>query len=1013
MKNAIFVMLNLERMKQLIVACLSLLLVFSASAQTTFPVNGVQENKIGLYAFTNATVHIDHEITLEKATILIKGERIIGVGASLAVPKNAILYNLKGYHVYPGLIDIYSDYGVPEVKKPKNDDDGPQFVSNKKGAYGWNQAIKPEINAVEHFVIDKKATEKLRALGFSAVLTHQQDGVARGTGVLINLTESNEQEAIIKSKASAHYSFSKGTSTQDYPGSLMGVIALIKQTYLDAEWYAKNKEDINLSLEAWNNCQELPSFMEVADVLSILRADLLGDEFGKQYIMIGNGDEYKKAEAIKATNASFVLPLEFPKPYDVEDPFDAQLVSLADMKHWEMAPANAALLKKQGVTFAFSLHGLKDTKSFWSNLHKTVEHGLTKGDALRALTSSPAKMVNAQKDLGTISKGKFANLLITSGDLFEKGTEILQNWVQGEQHVVKTHDFTDLRGTYELKFGDQSYNLHLEGSLLKNKAKIMVDDSTNYDVTYSRKNELISLQFYAGDEGLIRLSGERTGNTWTGKGTVNDGSWTEWSATLKNAHKEEEKEEKEAAEKPEIGAIIYPFLAYGYTERPKVETILFKNATVWTNEADGILENTDVLIKNGKIAAIGKNIPANDAKIIDAKGKHLTAGIIDEHSHIAISRGVNEWTQASSAEVSIADVVNSDDVNIYRQLAGGVTAAQLLHGSANPIGGRSALIKFRWGFTPEEMKIKGADGFIKFALGENVKQSNWGDRNTVRYPQTRMGVEQVFVDYFTQALEYQEAWKTYNGLSKKEKASATPPRENKELEYVLEIINKERFITCHSYVQSEITMLMRVAEQFGFRINTFTHILEGYKVADKMKEHGAAGSTFADWWAYKYEVIDAIPYNAALLHEQGVVTGINSDDAEMGRRLNQEAAKSVKYGGMSEEEAWKMVTLNPAKMLHLDDRMGSVKVGKDADIVLWSDNPLSIYSQAEITFVDGVRHFDREKDAERRKEILAERTRLIGKMVAAKNGGAPTQKPKKKEQKLWHCDDLEGLEIEY
>ncbi|MEO1436202.1 MAG: amidohydrolase family protein, partial [Bacteroidota bacterium] len=370
-------------------------------------------------------------------------------------------------------------------------------------------------------------------------------------------------------------------------------------------------------------------------------------------------------------------------------------------------------------------------------------------------------------------------------------------------------------------------------------------------------------------------------------------------------------------------------------------------------------------------------------------------GIIDEHTHIAISRGVNEGTQNSSAEVSIADVVNSEDINIYRQLAGGVVGAQLLHGSANPIGGQSGIVKFRWGLTPEDMKIKDTAPFIKFALGENVKQSNWGDDYRTRFPQTRMGVEQVFVDKFTQAEAYAEL-----------KASGKPYRHDIEMEVLLEILQSKRFITCHSYVQSEINMLMKVAEQFGFRLNTFTHILEGYKIADKMKAHGAGGSTFSDWWAYKFEVIDAIPYNAAILNEQGVTVAINSDNAEMARRLNQEAAKTIMFGGVSEEDAWKMVTLNPAKLLHLDSHMGSIKTGKDADIVIWSDHPLSIYAQAEFTFVDGVEYFSKEKDTATRKFIQAERQRLIEKMLEHKKGGGQTRPVKGKKIHLYHCDHI-------
>jgi imidazolonepropionase-like amidohydrolase len=357
---------------------------------------------------------------------------------------------------------------------------------------------------------------------------------------------------------------------------------------------------------------------------------------------------------------------------------------------------------------------------------------------------------------------------------------------------------------------------------------------------------------------------------------------------------------------------------------------------------------------------------------------------------------VNEGTEASSAEVRIGDVINSEDINIYRQLSGGVTASQLLHGSANPIGGQSGLVKLRWGYAPEKMKIEGADGFIKFALGENVKQSNWGDKYDSRYPQTRMGVEQTYVNEFTRAREYEKALREKKNV-----------RRNLELEALVEVLNKKRFITCHSYVQSEINMLMHVADSFGFRVNTFTHILEGYKVADKMKAHGANGSTFADWWAYKYEVIDAIPYNASILDKVGVNTAINSDDAEMARRLNQEAAKTVKYGGTSEEDAWKMVTLNPAKMLHLDSHMGSIKAGKDADIVIWTDDPLSIYAVVEKTFVDGVCFYDRDKDSAKRESIKHERARLSMKMLDEKKAGAPTQDPPKKSSRLYDCKDYD------
>ena len=445
-------------------------------------------------------------------------------------------------------------------------------------------------------------------------------------------------------------------------------------------------------------------------------------------------------------------------------------------------------------------------------------------------------------------------------------------------------------------------------------------------------------------------------------------------------------------------------MEYGTETLKKQQKILIKGAKLWTLEGKGVIEKGDVLIENGKIIEVGEEISTNDKniKIIDGNGMHLTPGIIDEHSHIALF-GVNEGSQSNTAEVRMKDVVNSEDVNIYRQLAGGVTTSQLLHGSANAIGGQSAIVKFRWGSSPEEMIIKEADEYIKFALGENVKRSRAS--SSTRFPDTRMGVEQVFVDAFNKARIYENKWKKYNSLTKKEKLNAIIPRKDIELEALSQILNSKMHITCHSYVQSEINMLMKVAEKFNFKVNTFTHILEGYKVADIMAGHGAGGASFADWWAFKNEVKEAIPYNAALMSQAGVVTAINSDNREMARRLNQEAGKTIKYGNMSEVEAMKLVTLNPAKLLNLDHRMGSIKVGKDADLVLWNEHPLSIYSKPLKTLVDGKIYFDIEEDEILREEIKRERARIISKM---KNSNTPIggrRKPIKTAHFELTCED--------
>lgn len=993
------------QMKRFILLVLVSVTVNLFAQETTFHRNGPDDYREGVHAFTHAVIFKTYNTRLEDATLLIRDGKVVEVGTNVALPKGAIVHDMKGKFIYPSFIDMYSSYGLPEPKKGPNPE-GPQMESNTKGAYGWNQAIHADYSAIKSYTVDDKKADEWRKVGFGTVLTLNKDGIARGTGAVVTLATDKENNTIVKDEATANYSFNKGTSTQNYPESQMGTIALLRQTYLDAQWYKglKEKKEYNISLEAWNNTQSLPQIFDAnGDWENVLRADKVGDEFGVQYIIKTNGTEYQRIDEVKNTKAKIITTLNFPKAFDVEDPFKAVWVLLHEMKHWELAPTNPAALAKAGIDFALTPADLEKKDDFLPNLRKAVKYGLDSTTALKAITHNPASFLNVIDKTGSLEAGKLANFIITSKQLFDDKCEINENWVQGKRYEIKAFEPKDIRGEYSLVLSNTiSYKLKVGGEVAAPKANIIITDSSKPEVKLIYKENDIALSFNPNkktEQNKILLTGviDHDKKTWQGHGQLANGEWITWVATqTKGPDADTSKPaKKDTVDFSKLGKVTYPFLAYGNDEQPKQENVLIKNGTVWTNEAEGNLTGTDLIIRSGKIATIGKNLNCTDCKVIDATNKYVTSGIIDEHSHIAIYNGVNEGAEASTAEVRIGDVVTSEDINIYRQLSGGVTASQLLHGSANPIGGQSALVKLRWGFIPERMKIENADGFIKFALGENVKQSNWGERWTIRYPQTRMGVEQTYYNYFTKAREYGKAWAAYNGA----KVKGTAPRKDIEMETLLEILNKKRFITCHSYVQSEINMLMHVADTFGFKVNTFTHILEGYKVADKMKAHGVYASTFADWWAYKYEVIDAIPYNAAILTKVGVTTAVNSDDAEMARRLNQEAAKCMKYGGLSEIEAWKLCTLNPAKMLHLDSHMGSIKAGKDADVVVWSDNPLSIYARVEKTFVDGMLLYDNEADAKKRDELRKERARLIQKMLDDKKGGAPTQEPTPKNNK--------------
>lgn len=1041
----------MRKLKRLAGAGLFLLLACASFSQPTFPENGVADPRHGHYAFTNATIVKDATTTLTNATLVIKDGKIIAVGTGLKAPAGAVEVDCKGKYIYPSFIDLYADYGIAQPQRQGgqfNFNQQPQLETAVKGAYGWNQAIKSDADAYRVFAVDDAKAKPLREAGFGTVLSHIRDGIARGTGAVVTLANEKENFVIVKEKASAHYSFNKGTSTQSYPGSMMGMIALLRQTYLDAQWYKTQPpaEGLNLSLKAWNENQGLPQVFEANDKWNNLRADRIGDEFGVQYIIKAGQNEYQRIKEMKATNATFILPLNYPQAQDVEDPNDARFVSLGDMKHWEMAPANAAAFEKAGIPFCLTTADLRSVSQFWTSLRKAMEYGLSENKVMEALTKTPATIMGIYDKVGSLDAGKLGNFLITNGPLFSEKTIILQNWVQGIKYTVK-EDASSVAGTYTLAVttpsGKEIYTLDVKNA---GSVTMYAKDTLNSRFSFDGKQVKISYapmvrrQRPAMNPGQMpdttrrpgggfpgrggasadqtlpvtatRLSGISSGTEWSGTGTDSLGNPLTWTASLVKAA-EIKPDSIKKKDIPVVGKITYPLEPFGWDEsqQPRQENILIKNATVWTNESEGVLENADVLIKNGKISAVGKNLTDATARVIDGTGKHVTAGIIDEHSHIAAA-SINEGGQSVTSEVRISDNLNPDDVNIYRQLSGGVTSSHILHGSANVIGGQTQLIKLRWGANDDELKFKGWPGQIKFALGENVKRSNFnvpGGNN--RYPDTRMGVEQVLIDAFTRAKDYQKAWKEYNTAKeklireKKSTASLVMPRRDLELDALVEILEKKRFITCHSYVQSEINGAMKVAEQMGYTVNTFTHILEGYKVADKMKKHGSFASTFSDWWAYKMEVEDAIPYNAAIMQKVGLTVAINSDDAEMARRLNQEAAKIVKYGGVTEEEALKMVTLNPAKMLHVDDKVGSLKAGKDGDVVLWSDHPLSIYAKSLYTIVDGTIYFDRQKDEQLQKQVDAERLRLVRKMNGEKRSGAPTIPAQPSYQIMHTCHD--------
>jgi cytosine/adenosine deaminase-related metal-dependent hydrolase len=419
--------------------------------------------------------------------------------------------------------------------------------------------------------------------------------------------------------------------------------------------------------------------------------------------------------------------------------------------------------------------------------------------------------------------------------------------------------------------------------------------------------------------------------------------------------------------------------------------IVIQNGTIMT-VTKGTIEKGSVVMQDGKIIAVGAkvNVPAG-ATIVDATGKFVIPGIIDCHSHIA-TEAVNEGTLSVTSMVGIGDTLNPEDIAIYRAMAGGVTTANILHGSANSIGGKTVVVKMRWDHSGSEILFEDALPGIKFALGENPKRRGAaampGLSMAPRYPATRMGVEDVIREAFNDAKSYKATWADYNAKLAKG-VVAIPPAHDLKLDALVEVLDGKRYVHSHCYRQDEILMLLRVADDYGFKIRTLQHVLEGYKVAKEIAAHGAGASTFSDWWAYKVEAYDAIPYTATLMMKKGVLVSLNSDDAELMRHLNTEAAKAMKYGGATETEALSMVTINPAKQLGIEKRVGSLEVGKDGDVVIYDQHPLSTFTKVEKVFIDGQLYFDREKDLADRPSKEREKKALITKAAEEQKKNAP------------------------
>ncbi len=778
--------------------CLLLAAVATASAQFA-PFTGLHDNTPAVHAFTNARIVLAPGRVIARGTLVVRDGVVEAAGEKVSPPPDARIWDMAGLTLYPGFIDLSSDYGLPKAAAIGGEEGPAQTApaEKPKGAEHWTRKMRADLDVSAAFQPDQNAAEKLRSQGFAAVLCTPQSGIFRGQNALVSLADAPGPQLVLKRQAAQTISFEQRDDFfGGYPNSLMGVIAFTRQTFNDADWYRRAwqayaqhpdqpRPETSTGLAALADAiaRKSPIVGEASDDQNVLRLLKISAEFSLNLWIRGCGEEYRRLAQLKESRPKMILPLNFPEPPNVDAPEEALAVTLEDLQHWDAAPENAGRLEKAGIPLALTASQLKDPGTFLGQLRKAVQRGLSPDGALAALTVTPAAWLGLDKQLGSLETGRAANIVVTDGDLFATKTKIREVWIDGKRYEVKVPPTVEARGTWSFSGGKEfSGDLVLKGDpdkptgSLRVKGKdlplsgltyaagrmtwsvsadsVRLADSTGRARTPPASRTLAGI---AGMRGSVRISGTVRGSSMNGVGEKPDGTTFAWSAALREPFVPPADTAK--PKPPEMASFVdkLPPGEFGREKPPdQPKVVLVKNATIWTEGKPGKIEKGDMLIRSGKIERIGENLTAPaGAVVIDAAGKHVTPGIIDCHSHTA-SASVNEGGKAVTCETRIADVLDPDDIWIYRQLAGGTTMANVLHGSANPIGGQNAGRQVALGLAGRGAGLRRGAPWSEVRAGREreAEQLQPGGRPTGRYPATRMGVEQIIRDRFSAARNY-------------------------------------------------------------------------------------------------------------------------------------------------------------------------------------------------------------------------------------------------------------------